>query len=110
MKKSTTAKTRRAIAGQRAQLIAIEYCLFHYPTLYTGGVSKRSADKKYWIVPIVLSSPTHGWMGEVGRLLIDAYTGKVLDSTDRAQVVARGESLYREHNHASATPVRPTRG
>lgn len=83
--------------ADRAKRIAVEYCLFHYPTLYTGGIPRRSSDAnaKHWVVPIVLGSPTYGVMGEVGELRIDVHTRKVIASTDCSKVVAAGEQLYK---------------
>jgi len=46
-----------------------------------------------WIVPIVLSSPLYGLLGQVGELRIDARTAEVVAATDRPQVVAAGEQL-----------------
>ena len=93
-----------AIDADRAKLLAIEYCLFHYPTLYTGGVPRPSEPphEQDWIVPIVLSSPTCGILGQVGELRIDGRTGEVSASTGRAQVVAAGEELYRGRKDAAS--------
>src|SRR5437870_1391062 len=79
----------RKISADTAKLIAAEYCLFHYPTLYTAGTPRLSAeqDTPVWVVPIVLASPTRGLMGEVGELHIDAVGKKIVASTERAAVV-----------------------
>ncbi|HMC66288.1 MAG TPA: hypothetical protein VKI65_15230 [Gemmataceae bacterium] len=94
-------KRPQTVSADRAKLIAIEYCLFHYPTLYTGNVPRRSVDFSQWVVPIVLASPSHGVMGEVGELGIDARTGQVIRSTGRSRVVAAGERLYQEWGNAA---------
>jgi hypothetical protein len=102
-------KHPRPLDADRVKLLAVEYCLFHYPTLYTGGVP-RSCPPPYaqnWTVPIVLASPSQGVMGEVGELCIDGRTGEVITATDRARVVAAGEQLYEGRNDAPASTLRP---
>ena len=95
-------RASRPIGAVKAWRLANEFCLFHYPTLYTGGPPKRSssAHSFTWIVPIVLASPVDGIMGEVGQLSIDAKTGKVIASTDRSEVVAAGARLFQRKNNA----------
>ena len=80
---------------ERARLAAIEHCLFHYPTLFTAGVPRRLplSDFTLWIVPVVLTHPDRGTIGEVGVVAVDARTGKVAGSTPRAEVVAASEHL-----------------
>ena len=99
----------RPIGAVKAQRLAMVYCLFHYPTLYTGGPPKRSplSDNRAWVVPIILSSPSHGVMGQVGELKIDAYTGEVIAGTDRSEVVAAGSRLYQRMTDAHPSSVRP---
>jgi hypothetical protein len=93
------------------KLLAVEYCLFHYPTLYTAGVprSRLPLHAQNWVVPIVLASPSQGVMGEVGELCIDGRTGEVITATDRAKVVAAGEQLYRGRIDAPASTLRSRR-
>jgi hypothetical protein len=89
----------KAISAETAMIAANKYILFHYPTLFTGALPRRlrlpSAD--VWVVPIVLTSPGYGVVGEVGLVAVDAHSGQVLASTPRAEVVAAGRRL-REAN------------
>jgi hypothetical protein len=103
--------TPAGIAADRARRVAIEYCLFHYPTLYTAGVPRpcRAPHQGDWLVAIVLSSPKHGVMGEVGELRIEGRTGQVVAATDRARVVAVGERLYEGKMDAPATSAHQAR-
>jgi hypothetical protein len=91
----------RPINEERAWLTAIQYCLFHYPTLYTGGKPQRSGRRGsyLWIVPIILRNPDASICGIVGELRIDSHSGKVVASTPRAQVVAGGAKLYEERRN-----------
>src|SRR5437868_2238754 len=81
------------IDANTAKLTATEYCLFHYPTLYTAGTPYPLSDQacSVWTVPIVLATPSHGVLGQVGELQVDARSGEVIASTDRSEVVATGE-------------------
>lgn len=85
----------RTSDAERARLTAIEHCLFHYPTLFTAGVPRHLplSDFALWIVPVVVTHPERGTIGEVGVVAVDARTGKVAGSTPRAEVVAAGERL-----------------
>jgi hypothetical protein len=97
----------RPINEEKAWLIAIEYCLFHYPTLYTGGKPQRSGRRgaSLWIVPIILRNPDANICGIVGELRIDSDSGKVVASTPRAQVVAAGAKLYEERENVVASAL-----
>ena len=99
--------SKQGIDEAAAKLTATEYCLFHYPTLYTAGapclVSQKT--KQVWVVPIVLASPTRGVLGEVGQLKIDLRSGQVIAATDRAEVVANGEQLFQRKSNAPAPAV-----
>jgi hypothetical protein len=62
-----------------------------------------------WIVPIVLTHPDRGSVGEVGVVAVDARTGKVAGSTPRSEVVAAGERLAKGKHvdlHAPAVQAR----
>jgi hypothetical protein len=84
------------IDAETAKLTATEYCLFHFPTLYTAGTPSLASqcDGVRWTVPIVLATPARGLLGQVGELHIDARSGQVIGSTDRSAVIAAGEQLY----------------
>jgi hypothetical protein len=88
-----------------AKLIVTEYCLFHYPTLYTAGVPSLLLDQQLWIVPIVLATPSRGLLGQVGELHVDARNGSVVASTSRNEVLTAGERLYKEIGDGSAPSV-----
>jgi hypothetical protein len=41
-----------------------------------------------WSVPVVLTSPSHGIVGRVGEILVDATTGELLADADTVQRIA----------------------
>ena len=70
------------------QVAANTYIVRYYPIGCLGGRPRRRAGARedYWIVPIVLTSPGHGAVGEVGFVAIDARTHEVVGSTQRRAV------------------------
>ncbi len=100
--KKRSGSDHAAVDADAVKQRAIEYCLFHYPTLYTAGVPKQNGHSagNGWIVPIVLEDPEEGISEPVGQLHIDARAKEVVASTSVAEVVAAGKRLYEEKRHA----------
>jgi hypothetical protein len=80
------------------QSAANAYCLLHYAVAFSSGVPRRLClhGKDVWIVPVVLTSPGIGAVGDVGVLTIDAATHEVIAATPRAEVRAAGARLAQE--------------
>jgi hypothetical protein len=110
-KKSAKRPAHRAISAGQAMLAANKYLLFHYPTMFTGALPRRLKLPTYdvWIVPIVLTHPDRGIIGEAGLVAVDAHSGQVVGSTPRAEVVAAGKRLREAKHDALETAVLPTR-
>jgi hypothetical protein len=51
-----------------------------------------------WIVPMILTSPGYGAVGEVGAIAVDAQTGQVVGGTPKEEVVTAIRHL-REAKH-----------
>jgi hypothetical protein len=96
-----------AIDADRAKQIAIEYCLFHYPTLYSGGIPRRLPPADHWQVPVMLEDPDAGISAQFGELHIDAQTGKVIAATPPPHVIAGGEKRYQELQDAQQPAAPP---
>ena len=56
-------------------------------------------DGEMWIVPVVLTSPGYGMVGEVGMLAVSVRTGKVVGATPREEARAAATELAREKGH-----------
>ena len=95
----------KPVDADRAKRIAIEYCLFHYPTLYTGGVPCRLPKTGLWLVPIMLEDPDAGISAQAGELKIDSTNGEVISATTPVEVTAVGEKCYKEKRHARSAAV-----
>jgi hypothetical protein len=83
------------IDADTAKLTVAEYCLFHYPTLFTAGVPRSCTwnGAAALTVPIVLTHPDQGVIGEAGEAVVDARTGQVVSSTARAELIAQAKRM-----------------
>lgn len=95
---------RRLISANRAKRTAIEYCLFHYPTMYTAGIPGISQPGQ-WIIPVMLEDPDAAISSQVGEIRVDRHSGDVVSATVRAEVVAKGQKLYKGTRHARPAAV-----
>ena len=92
---------RRGSDAEAAQVAANEHCLRQYGSGSTGGTPRRLSLRadEVWIVPVVLTSPGYGAVGEVGVVAVEAGTGAVVGATPRDEVRAAGTRLAREKRH-----------
>jgi hypothetical protein len=83
-------------------MTANKFILFHYPTMFTGGLPHRLPlpAAEFWIVPVVLTHPDHGIVGEVGSVAVDLHTSEIVGRTPRAQAVAAGKHLREARGYA----------
>lgn len=110
-KKPAKRAAHRAISADQAMLAANKYLLFHYPTMFTGALPRRLKLPTYdvWVVPIVLTHPDRGIVGEAGLVAVDAHSGQVVGSTPRAEVVAAGKRLREAKHYDLETASLPPR-
>jgi hypothetical protein len=87
-------------SGEAAVRAANEYMLLHYVIGLLGGTPYHLSlrDEELWIVPMVLTSPAYGAIGEVGSVAVDAHTGNIVGGTAKAEVIAAIRRL-REAKH-----------
>lgn len=102
-------KKGKALTAAQAMLAANRFILFHYPTMCTGSRPHRLrlASADLWVVPIVLTHPDHGIVGEVGVVAIEGRTGEVVGHTPRTEGVAAAKRLREGGKHALETAVLP---
>jgi hypothetical protein len=102
----------RTITGMKAGRLANEYCLLHHAPAFVGGgphrLSLPSGD--VWVVPILLTSPGYGVVGEVGMIALDAHEGKVVSAPARAEVFAAAKRLDKEKRHELEAAFHRVRG
>src|SRR4051812_21037456 len=88
------------VSAEAAVSAANEYMLLHYVIGLLGGTPYHLSlrDGELWIVPMVLTSPAYGEIGEVGAVAVDACSGDVVGGTAKAEVLAAIRRL-REAKH-----------
>lgn len=93
-----------ALSKTAAMTAANKFCLFHYPTMFTGGIPHRLVlpSGQVWVVPIVLTHPDHGIVGQAGSIIMDVGTGKILAHTERTEVVATGKKMREAKCHGQS--------
>jgi hypothetical protein len=91
---------KRADPAELVVVAANEYIVSHYPVGLLAGTPRRLGlgGRELWIVPIVLTSPGYGAVGEVGLVALETGERKVVGSTPRSEVVAEIQRL-REEKH-----------
>lgn len=98
--KKPKGRARRRTAGRdldAVQVAANSHIVRHYPIGCLGGQPRRLVGKNgdQWMVPIVLTSPGHGAVGEVGFVIVSAGRHQVVGSTER-EAVGRAIKLLKE--------------
>lgn len=89
------------VSAREADLIAMGWMQYNrLPDRYCPQEPVLNSSANAWRVPIWLGYP-NGQGGEVGELLIDVKSGKVVSHTPLEEVRSRGKSLARELLHAS---------
>jgi len=98
--KRSRAKAEHMVVSEaeKAVIAANRFMLREYPLGILGGTPRRLNVKgaDVWIVPVLLTSPGYGAVGEVGMVAVDARNGAIVGSTPRADVVASGKRLREE--------------
>ena len=56
--------------------------------LHGGEPELVLAEHVYWRVPVLLSTPSRGLLGQVGAIRVDAQTGEVLATDDMLKDIA----------------------
>jgi hypothetical protein len=93
---------RRTSTRAKALITANAYCLRHYSHMFVGQTPRRLklSHADWWIVPVVLTSPCYGVVGEVGVVAIDADRNTVVGATPRSEVAVSARQLREEKRDA----------
>ncbi len=88
------------ISAYVAQQNVNEYLLMRVPNLITSAEPdlELRAEGAVWIVPIVLTMPGFGSLGQVGQIVVDAQFGHIIDneSTPCEEIDKKAERLARK--------------
>jgi hypothetical protein len=90
------------ITAETAGPVANCHMLVNYIFGLLGGHPHRLAlpDAQWWVVPMLLTSPGYGVVGQVGVLAIDEATGNVVGGTPKPEVISAVKQLQETHNDA----------
>jgi hypothetical protein len=88
------------ITAEAAVIAANAHLLLNYVIGLLGGTPYHLSlpESELWIVPMILTSPGYGAVGEVGAIAVDARTAQVVGGTPREEVMAAIRRL-REAKH-----------
>ncbi len=96
---------------ERVTLAVNRYILRQYPLGVLAGTPRRLSLQKsdVWVVPVILTSPGYGAVGEVGVVAVNAQTGAIVGSTPKEDVIAAGKRLREEERDDLETAFRRAR-
>lgn len=97
-KRTPSASGGVAIDADTARIAANKYMLFRYPLGVLGGTPRRVSlsDTELWVVPVLLTTPRTGPVGEIGMVAVNARTGEVVGATPKDDVAAAGQRVLEE--------------
>lgn len=81
----------------RAIATANIFLLDHMPDRFCAGDPHFDSAAQVWRVPVILTYPRVGSIGEAGEIVLNACCAEVLSHTPFAELKARGLSLYEQN-------------
>src|SRR2546428_526054 len=96
-----TAGSSRSTRKTRAVLQAANsFIVRNFPIGCLGKDPRRLVgETDVWIVPIVLTSPGHGSVGEVGMIAVDAVSHRIVSASERREVNRAVKQLKEAKRH-----------
>jgi hypothetical protein len=97
------------VTARTATINANEYIVLNYIIGMVSGTPYRLSlpGGELWIVPVMLTSPGYGPVGQVGVIAIDARTGEVLGASPKDDVIGAVRRLNEEkHEELEAAFLR----
>ncbi|MEM9906128.1 MAG: hypothetical protein AAF921_14010 [Cyanobacteria bacterium P01_D01_bin.44] len=91
-----TLQTGEAIADPtRAEAIVNQWLSDNLPDRFAAGEAWLIESCHVWYVPIELTYPSLGSLGQVGEALISAFSGTLLSVSEVASIKQAGAELYK---------------
>ena len=93
------APAERRIGADEAMREAERFLNRHLGHLLAAGTPQRVLFplRSTWVVPVQLTYPGCGVIGEVGMVVVDETTGEVVAWTSPQEMYQATEKLYQEH-------------
>ena len=81
-----------------AMVIANRFIIKNLRSCFTSGLPKsvNFPIQSVWIVPILLSYPDTGVVGEVGMIAVDRESGTIVGYTPKKEIERIAKALYEE--------------
>ena len=95
---SVVLKKEVKISYKRAMATANRFILENLPDRFSAGLPKsvHFPTRMVWIVPVLLTYPKVGILGEVGMIAIEAERENVVGWTPFSEMEALARQLYQE--------------
>lgn len=102
---SDSISTRRGDPKMKAEVAVNRFLHGRLPDRFCAGEPTRDAGGGDWRVPVILSYPEIGPLGEVGEVKVSAETYEVTAHTGTDEMMERGRGLYEENRELIERPV-----
>lgn len=92
-----TSSESEGISATTVQAVANLFLSDHLPDRFTADQPRfpvGGKSEKFWEVPVILTFPKIGNLGQVGRILVSVDTEKILSYTPIAAMKQEGQKLY----------------
>lgn len=100
-----TAPTAPPITALQAQAEANNYLSDRMPDRFHASHPEFDPDAGFWRVPVVLSYPILGALGQVGEIIVGAQNEEVLSASTREEMMGVAQLLYEQNRDAIEAPL-----
>ncbi len=86
------------VDSKTAMVTANKFIINNFKSCFAAGLPKTLSFpiRDVWIVPVLLSYPNIGIVGEVGMIAVDSENGSVVGFTPKEEMEKIGKALYEE--------------
>jgi len=92
-------KTVPQLTAQQALAAANLFLSDHLPDRFTSAQAQLTATGDTWEVPVVLSYPFIGSLGQVGKVLVSTASEIIVFHTSFDDMKQAGQKLYEAHRN-----------
>jgi len=96
---------RDAISAVDIMAVTADLLNDHLPDRYCAGAPRFDRENSVWQVPVLLSYPTIGSLGQAGEITVNANADKILSFTPIEEMKAAGWALIEQNRERIEAPV-----
>ncbi|WP_019500584.1 hypothetical protein [Pseudanabaena sp. PCC 6802] len=93
-----TPEIEHRVTALEAQAVVNDFLSNCLPDCFTANIAKWADDR--WRVPVILTYPRIGSVGEVGEVQVDAEMAAILSHTPLELIKQKGIDLYKANQDA----------